>query len=275
MISQTDISRQVRSALDEDIGSGDVTAALIQPSTQARANLICREQAILCGTTWFDTVFQLLDPAIKTSWHAADGDAISAGQIVCELAGPAHSILTGERTAMNFLQTLSGTATTTRHYVNAVEGTGCKILDTRKTIPGLRLAQKYAVACAGGENHRFGLYDAILIKENHIAACGSITAAVTQARTTFPQLLLEVEVETLQQLEEAISIRVDRILLDNMSEDQLKKAVQITQSRIKLEASGGITLDNIRSIAKTGVDFISIGSLTKHIHAVDLSLRLL
>ncbi len=274
-VSTIEIEAQVRAALVEDVGSGDVTAALIPAQTRVRARLTCREHAVVCGTAWFDTTFRLLDPSIKITWQVSDAETVSPQQSLCEIEGPARAILTGERTAMNFLQTLSGTATRTSKYVAAVAGTGCKILDTRKTIPGLRLAQKYAVACGGGVNHRIGLFDAVLIKENHIAACGSITGAIHQARQQSPGLMVEVEVENLLQLDEAIAARADRILLDNMGPPTLHKAVLQNNKRIPLEASGGIDLDTINTIAKTGVDFISVGGLTKHIHAIDLTLRII
>jgi nicotinate-nucleotide pyrophosphorylase (carboxylating) len=267
------ISDQVRQALAEDIGPGDVTARLLPQDTRAEGRIISREAAILCGTGWVNEVFAQLDAALEIDWQVGDGDRIGADQELCRITGPARPLLSGERTALNFLQTLSATASRTRRYVDAVAGTGCRILDTRKTIPGLRLAQKYAVTCGGGHNHRIGLFDMILIKENHIAAAGSITAAVTTARRLDPAVPVEVEVETRQQLEEAIASGVDRILLDNMDLAQLREAVDICAGRIPLEASGGIGLETVRAVAETGVDFISVGALTKHIQAVDLSLR--
>lgn len=267
------IQQQVRLALAEDIGSGDVTAALIPAGQQFTAQLISREQAILCGRQWFDEVFRQLDQSIRIDWHVDDGDRINPAQVICSVRGPARAILSGERVALNFLQTLSGTATTAHQYVEAVKGSACRILDTRKTIPNLRLAQKYAVACGGAMNHRIGLYDAILIKENHIAAAGSIRAAVTQAKNRSPGLFLEVEVETIAQLEEAIAAGAQRVLLDNMDGTTLRQAVAINQGRLELEASGGITLDNIRETAETGVNYISVGGITKHLHAIDLSMR--
>ncbi|OGT20351.1 MAG: nicotinate-nucleotide diphosphorylase (carboxylating) [Gammaproteobacteria bacterium RBG_16_57_12] len=268
-----DISRAVQFALQEDIGSGDLTAMLIPEQSQARARVISREPAVLCGTAWFDEVFRQLDPRTEVLWAARDGDAVTPDQTLCTLHGNARTLLSGERTALNFLQTLSGTATLTRRYVDAVAGTSCRILDTRKTIPGLRAAQKYAVVCGGGQNHRFGLYDAILIKENHIHAAGSITAAIHSARHQSPASFLEVEVETLEQLQEALACPVDRILLDNMDARTLRLAVTLTARRIPLEASGSISLNNIRIIAETGVDYISIGRITKDIKAIDLSMR--
>jgi nicotinate-nucleotide pyrophosphorylase (carboxylating) len=268
-----DIDQTVARALAEDIGSGDVTAALIPAGAMADAQVISRQQAVVCGIAWFDTVFRQLDARIHIDWEVRDGDVIAPIQRLCQLHGPARPILTGERTALNFLQTLSATATQAHRYAQAVASTPAKVLDTRKTIPGLRQAQKYAVACGGCHNHRSGLYDAILIKENHILAAGSISAAVQQAQRLHPELLIEVEVENLAQLQEAIQAGAKRILLDNMNPDQLRQAVALAKGQAELEASGGIGLENIRTIAETGVDFISVGELTKHIHAVDLSMR--
>lgn len=269
-----DIEETVRRALAEDIGGGDLTAGLIARGARVRAQLITRETAILCGTAWFDEVFRQLDSGVRIDWSARDGDRLQANQILCALEGPARALLTGERTAMNFLQTLSGTATTARHYVDAVAGTRAVILDTRKTVPGLRTAQKYAVRCAGAQNHRMGLYDAILIKENHITTAGSVSAAVQAARAQAPTgTTVEVEVETLDQLREALAADADRLLLDNFSLKRLREAVAENQGRARLEASGGITLDNVRAVAETGVDCISIGAITKHVRAIDLSLR--
>lgn len=267
------LREQVARALAEDIGSGDVTAALVPEELSARASIISREAAVLCGTAWVNEVFQQIDPAIQVDWQRADGVTLQPDQVVCTLTGPARSLLTGERTALNFLQTLSGTATQTRHYVDAIAGTGCRILDTRKTLPGLRLAQKYAVQCGGGENHRLGLYDMVLIKENHITAAGSIRQAIVAARNNAPGLVIEVEVETLPQLQEALEAGVDRILLDNMDLTTVQQAVRLTAHRVPLEASGGVTLESVRRVAETGVDYISIGAITKHVHAVDLSMR--
>ncbi len=269
-----DLAATVKRALAEDIGDGDLTAGLIPRSARARAQLITREAAILCGSAWFDEVFRQLDSSVRIDWSTRDGDRLQANQILCALAGPARALLTGERTAMNFLQTLSGTATTARHYVDAVAGTRAVILDTRKTVPGLRTAQKYAVRCAGAQNHRMGLYDAILIKENHISAAGSVSAAVQAARAQAPTgTTVEVEVETLEQLREALAAGTDRLLLDNFSLKRLREAVAENGGRARLEASGGITLDNVRAVADTGVDCISIGAITKHVRAIDLSLR--
>lgn len=268
------IAETVRTALSEDIGAGDLTAGLIPAETQAQAQIITREDAVLCGTAWCDEVFRQQDSHIHVDWTCKDGDAIHSGQTLCNLRGPARALLTGERTALNFLQLLSGTATQTRKYVEAVRGTRAIILDTRKTVPGLRRAQKYAVACAGGQNHRLGLFDAILIKENHIEAAGSITAALRTAKASAPPgITVEIEVENLEQLRETLQAGANRILLDNFSVAEMKAAVREANGRATLEASGGISLSNIRTIAETGVDFISIGDITKNVSAVDLSLR--
>jgi nicotinate-nucleotide pyrophosphorylase (carboxylating) len=268
------IGDTVRRALEEDVGCGDLTANLIPADAKGRAQLITREDAVLCGTPWFDEVFRQLDKRVRVEWLAKDGDAIRTNQVLCSLEGPARALLTGERSALNFLQTLSGTATTVQRYAVAIAGTRTKILDTRKTLPGLRSAQKYAVRVGGGENHRMGLFDAILIKENHIAAAGSVAAAVRVARAAGVNAkFVEVEVENLEQLKEALAAGADRLLLDNFSLKRLREAVTETQGRAKLEASGGITLENLRAIAQTGVDYISIGALTKHLRAVDFSLR--
>lgn len=276
-----DITKQVQAALDEDLGTNtasefantDVTANLIAESKQATAKLICRERAILCGKEWVNTAFSLLDSNIKVSWHFNDGDEINSNDVICDISGNARAILTAERTALNFLQTLSATATETHRYAAAISHTHCKILDTRKTIPGLRLAQKYAVQCGGGVNHRVGLYDMVLIKENHIHAAGSIAAAVNNARDEFTTLKIEVEVENLDELQQAIDANVDRILLDNMSIEMLKDAVALNAGNIDLEASGNVTLDTISTIAETGVDYISTGAISKHVRAIDFSLR--
>jgi nicotinate-nucleotide pyrophosphorylase (carboxylating) len=263
-------------ALAEDVGPGDATAALV-PNQAVKARLICRENAVLCGRPWFDAVFGELDRTIQVRWTADEGQRLAPNQLVCELAGPAPQLLTGERTALNFLQTLSGTATLTRRYVDAIAGTRARIFDTRKTLPGLRLAQKYAVRCGGGHNQRLGLFDAMLVKENHLAAAGGIAAAVQAARVRHSELPLQVEVETLAQLDEALALGVAAILLDNFDLPGLRRAVVLRDARgsqAELEASGGITLENIAGIAATGVDRISIGSLTKHVQAVDYSLRI-
>ncbi len=272
-IIQASITPSVRLALAEDVGSGDVSAMLIQARTQAHARVLTRESMILAGQAWFNEVFAQLDPDIQIEWTAQDGDHLAAGALLCTLNGSARNILTGERSALNFLQTLSASATRVNHFVRLVNGTQARILDTRKTLPGLRLAQKYAVTCGGGWNHRMGLYDAILIKENHIAAAGGITAAVVHARHLYPDLLLEVEVENLTQLEEALMAGAPRILLDNFELDGLRQAVQLTRGQAQLEASGGVNEHTVRAIAETGVDFISVGSLTKDIQAIDLSMR--
>lgn len=262
----------IRQALAEDIGSGDITAELIPAARQAGARLICRENAILCGTAWFDAVFKELDSHIRIDWQARDGEIIQADQLLCTLSGPARPLLSGERTALNFLQTLSATATLSHRYAERVSDLPVRILDTRKTIPGLRQAQKYAVRTGGCENHRSGLYDAFLIKENHITAAGSIGQAVDKARSSHPDTFIEVEVETEMQLQQALDASVDRVLLDNHSLEQLVNAVRVTAGRTRLEASGGVTLDNVRDIALTGVDYISTGNLTKDISAIDLSM---
>lgn len=267
------IKNAVRAALEEDVGDGDVTASLFNVNQTHIAKVICREPAILSGQQWFDETFRQLDSSIEINWLKNDGDSIEKDSTICTLQGAAQAILTGERTALNFLQTLSATATLTNTYVGRIAGTTAQILDTRKTLPGMRYAQKYAVLCGGGMNHRMGLYDAILIKENHITTAGSITKAVTLAKQKFPLLKLEVEVETNQQLEEAITTEADTILLDNFSLSKLEAAVNINNDRKKLEASGNISLENIREVAKTGVHFISIGAITKHIQAVDFSMR--
>jgi len=269
-----DIPETVRHALAEDIGAGDLTAALIPGTTPAVASVISRENIVLCGTAWFGEVFRQLDPTIRVSWQARDGAAIQPGQVLCRIAGPARALLTGERTALNFLQTLSGTATRAKRYADAVKDTGAKILDTRKTLPGLRTAQKYAVTCGGCHNHRIGLFDGILVKENHIMAAGSLTAAVQKAKAiAVGNIMVEIEVENLDELREALAAGAKRLLLDNFDLATLRAAVQETRGRAELEASGGITFENIRAIAETGVDFISIGDLTKNVQAADLSMR--
>ena len=265
------IQRMVTQALEEDIGNGDLTADLVPANDTSSAYVIVRESAILCGQDWFNEVFRQLDNTITIDWQFDDGASLASNQQVCTLSGNARALLTGERTALNFLQTLSGTATTTAEYVKILQGLNTRFLDTRKTIPGFRAAQKYAVRCGGGQNHRMGLYDAILIKENHIAAAGSILAVVENARRQ--SVAIEVEVENLQQLEEALAAGVDSVLLDNFSLDDLRKAVKMNQGKTKLEASGGIDKASLRSIAETGVDYISIGALTKHLRAIDFSMR--
>lgn len=271
-----DIPAQVARALAEDIGSGDVTAVLVPGDCVARATLITREAMVLCGTAWVDETFRQLDASIAVTWRARDGAELAAGSTLCEISGPARAILTGERCALNFLQTLSGTATTTRHYAGAVAGTGCFILDTRKTIPGLRLAQKYAVRCGGGRNHRMGLHDMVLLKENHIIAAGSITAAIAAARANSPGIPVEIEVESLGEFREALPARPDVIMLDEFSLADMRTAVterNAAASGVRIEASGGVSLASVRAVAEAGIDYISIGALTKHLDAIDLSLR--
>ncbi|NMG04012.1 carboxylating nicotinate-nucleotide diphosphorylase [Azoarcus taiwanensis] len=269
-----EIQRNVAAALAEDVGTGDLTAQLIPEGTDARGRVITREPAVLCGSAWFDFTFEALDPTATVLWHARDGDLLEPGQPVCDIVAGARSLLTAERTGLNFLQLLSGTATVTRRFVDAVAGTEARIVDTRKTLPGLRLAQKYAVAVGGGLNHRIGLYDGILIKENHIIAAGSIAAVMDRARQLAPSnVFIEIEVETLAQLEEALAAGAEMVLLDNMDLDTMREAVRINKGRAQLEASGGVDLERVRGIAETGVDRISIGSLTKDVRALDLSLR--
>jgi nicotinate-nucleotide pyrophosphorylase (carboxylating) len=272
-----DLAEQVDAALREDIGSGDVTAALVPAAQEVRGALITRESAVLCGRAWADETFRRLDERVRLSWHAGDGDLLSPGQVVFDIAGPARAVLTGERTALNFLQLLSATATAARAFADAVAGTGCRVLDTRKTLPGLRTAQKYAVRCGGGDNHRIGLYDRVLIKENHIAAAGSITKAIAAARRSAPGITVEVEVESLAEFEEALLAKPDIVMLDEFSQADMKAAVARNQARgrqVLLEASGSVSIETVRSIAETGVDYVSVGSLTKHVRAIDLSMRL-
>ncbi len=268
-----DPNPSVALALAEDVGSGDLTAALIPEQAQAEATVISRENAVLCGTAWFDAVFRQLDPGVTVAWQATDGERVAPDQLLCTLRGPARVLLTGERTALNFLQLLSATATLARRYADCVAGTGATILDTRKTLPGLRLAQKYAVRCGGCQNHRIGLFDAVLIKENHIMAAGSIGKAIATARHLHPGVKVEVEVESLAELAEALQAQPDIIMLDNFDRAGMVEAVRITAGRVKLEASGNVNFDTVRAIAETGVDYISIGGLTKDVRAVDLSMR--
>jgi nicotinate-nucleotide pyrophosphorylase (carboxylating) len=273
-----DLGEQVAAALREDIGAGDVSAALVAASQQVHGRVITREAAVLCGCAWAQETFRRLDPQVRLTWHASDGAQLAPGQLLFEIAGPARPVLTGERTALNFLQLLSATATAARRFVDAVAGTGCRILDTRKTVPGLRSAQKYAVRCGGACNHRQGLYDLVLIKENHIAAAGSIGAAIATARTASSGLRIEVEAEDLDQLRQAVEAHADVVLLDNFELEQLRAAVAFNRAHLHpvlLECSGGVTLENVRRLAETGVDFISVGALTKHVQAVDLSMRIL
>jgi len=271
------IEQMVSQALTEDVnsvdGGVDITAELISVQQNVKASLICREQGILCGQDWFAEVFKQLDASVEINWSAKDGDQLTADTEICQIQGPARAILTGERSAMNLLQTLSGTATSTSHYVAKLKNTHCRLLDTRKTIPGFRLAQKYAVTCGGGHNHRIGLFDAFLIKENHILACGGIHKAVQQANSNHPEHPVEVEVENLRELEQALAAGADVIMLDNFSNDDKITAVKLTAGKAALEASGDITLETIEDVAKTGVDYISVGAITKHIKALDLSLR--
>lgn len=259
--------------ITEDVGPADMTAQLIPESQWANANVITRDPAVLCGVAWVDEIFRRLDSRVNLNWLAADGDRLEVGQCFLTLEGPARSLLTGERAALNVLQTLSATATTTRHYVDLLEGTDVRLLDTRKTLPNMRLAQKYAVTCGGGHNHRIGLWDAFLIKENHIAACGGIAAAVEEARKLASDLPLEVEVENFEELDQALAAGADIIMLDNFSLDELREAVKRNASRTTLEASGNVDDTTLRAIAETGVNCISSGALTKDIKAIDLSLR--
>jgi nicotinate-nucleotide pyrophosphorylase (carboxylating) len=268
---RTLIESQVRAALAEDVGTGDLTAALLPSRQQAQVELITREAAVLSGSAWFDAAFRLLDGSVTLHWEAHDGERISAGQRLCVLTGPTRTLLTAERTAINYLQTLSGTATRARAYAQAVAGLPVRVLDTRKTLPGLRIQQKYAVRCGGCHNHRMGLYDAILIKENHILAAGSISAALQAAQNANPGV--EIEVEGLAELAQALNADARLILLDNFSLTELREAVVVNAGRAQLEASGGVTLSTIRMIAETGVDRISVGDLTKDVTAVDLSMR--
>lgn len=269
------ITENVAAALREDIGSGDLTAGLIPEGQGARARIITREAAVVAGTAWVDEVFRVLDPRVEVSWQVRDGDRVAADQVLFELQGPARALLTGERSALNFLQLLSGTATRCRHYADLVQTTSVKLLDTRKTLPGLRRAQKYAVTCGGCYNHRIGLFDAFLIKENHIAACGGIAQAVVTARQLAPGRPVEVEVENLHELEQALTAGADIVMLDELSVADMRTAVALTAGQAKLEASGGVNQDTLLNIAQTGVDYISIGTLTKDVKAIDLSMRVL
>ncbi len=264
---------EIKNFLNEDIGSGDITASIISNDRQAKATVITREPMVLCGQAWFDAVFKALNSDISIHWFFADGDSVAENTVLCELKGAAKDLLTGERTALNLLQTLSATASVAKCYADAVLGTQCKVLDTRKTIPGLRNAQKYAVTCGGCVNHRTGLYDGVLIKENHIIAAGSIALAISSARK-ITDVLVEVEVESLDEYQQALAAKPDRIMLDNFSLAEMVQAVNLNKGNIELEASGDITLDNIRKIAETGVDYISIGALTKHVNAINLSMRI-
>ena len=271
------VTEQVAAALREDIGPGDLTAALVPPRQRVRGQIVTREAAVLCGRPWAEACFRQMDPQVHLDWRADDGAHLAPGQALCDIAGPARAILTAERTALNFLQLLSATATATSRFVAAVAGTGCTVLDTRKTLPGLRSAQKYAVRCGGALNHRMGLYDMVLIKENHILAAGSIAAAVDAARAIASGTRIEVEVESLAEFEQALDAGADLVLLDDFSLEDMATAVARNRARgrlARLEASGSVTLESVRAIAATGVDFVSVGALTKHVRAVDLSLRL-
>jgi nicotinate-nucleotide pyrophosphorylase (carboxylating) len=277
-LSQAQIDADVARALAEDMGSGDVTAALL-PDTDDIAYLLCKQDAVIAGRPWFDACHRALDPHVRIDWRVSDGDPVAAGTVLATLAGRSRALVSAERTSLNFLQTLSGTATTTAQHVAAVAGTGTRILDTRKTLPGLRLAQKYAVRCGGGENHRIGLFDTVMLKENHVRAAGSITAAVAEARRQQPTLPLVVEVEDLEQLREAMAAGCERILIDDFEPALRREAVRIARSvpaaqRIPLEVSGSVGLEGLRAVAEDGVDCISIGALTKHVRAIDLSLKL-
>ena len=267
------IAEDVACALAEDLGSGDVTAALL-PDVADIAYLLCKEEAVVAGRPWFDACHRALDSEVAIEWRVQEGERVRAGTVLATLSGRARALVSGERASLNFMQTLSGTATTTAAYVEAVRGTRAKILDTRKTLPGLRLAQKYAVRCGGGSNHRIGLFDTVMLKENHIRAAGSLTAAVRAARAAQPALPLVVEVENLAQLEEALEAGCDRILIDDFDAATRREAVRIADGRIPLEVSGGVSLETVRGIAEDGVDCISVGGLTKHVHAIDLSLKL-
>lgn len=272
-----DLGTQVQAAIREDVGTGDVTAGFVPQSQTAHGRVITREAGVMCGRPWVEEVFRQLDSSVRLSWHADDGERIAPNQNLFDIEGNARSILTGERSSLNFLQLLSAVATESRRYVDAVAGTGCTILDTRKTLPGLRTAQKYAVLCGGASNHRIGLYDMVLVKENHIIAAGSITRAIESARRQVPGLKVEVEVETMNQLAEAIAAKPDIIMLDNFDPADMRKAVAFNREHgrhAKLEASGSVSLETVRSVAETGVDFISVGALTKHVRAIDLSMRL-
>ena len=274
MITAEYIAKVVTQALAEDVANGDITAELIGADVQASGRIVTREDGILCGTTFALEAFQQIDPSCHVEWAAQDGDAIAADSLVCTLSGPARALLTGERTALNFLQLLSGTASTAGQYAARVAHTKVKLLDTRKTVPGLRLAQKYAVTCGGCYNHRIGLFDAFLIKENHISAAGGIAEAVAAARNVAPDKPVEIEVENEAELEQALTAGADRIMLDNFTLAALRDAVSLTAGRAELEASGNVTDETLVAIAETGVDFISIGALTKHVRALDLSMRI-
>jgi nicotinate-nucleotide pyrophosphorylase (carboxylating) len=272
-----DLTRQVAAALREDIGSGDVTASLVPETQRVHGQVLVREAAVLCGTPWASETFRQLDDRVTLQWRANDGEPVQPGDVILRLEGPARPILTGERTALNFLQLLSGTATAARRFVEAVSGTRCVVIDTRKTLPGLRTAQKYAVRCGGAQNHRMGLYDMVLIKENHIAAAGSLSAAIGAARRAAPGVRIETEVESLEELAEAFAAHPDIVMLDDFTLEDMRTAVERNRALgapVKLEASGSVSLETVRAIASTGVDFVSVGSLTKHVRAIDMSMRL-
>ncbi|WP_024850866.1 carboxylating nicotinate-nucleotide diphosphorylase [Hydrogenovibrio kuenenii] len=268
-----DLEKNVQAALEEDIGSGDLSASLIADNQQAKARIITKEDAVICGRPWFDAVFNHLDSAIEITWHCNEGDQVKAGSLLCELNGNAKTLLSGERSALNFLQTLSATATETASYVTQLKNSHTQLLDTRKTLPGLRLAQKYAVHCGGGKNHRIGLYDAILLKENHIMAAGGIHNAVTSAKQHYPEIMVEVETETLDEVNQALSAGADIIMLDNFNLEMIHEAVALNNKLAKLEVSGNVELDQLAILAVTQVDYISTGAITKHIRAIDLSMR--
>ena len=277
LLPPADLDAQVSAALREDVGRGDVTAALVPPEQRVRGQIVSREAAILCGQPWVEACFRQLDPQIRLTWHLPEGATLAPGARVCTVEGAARGVLTGERTALNFLQLLSGTATAAHRFAQAVAGTGCTVLDTRKTLPGMRNAQKYAVRCGGAANHRMGLYDMVLIKENHILAAGSIGAAVGAARRLAAGVRIEVEVESLEELEQAFAAAPDIVMLDEFSLEDMREAVARNRARgrpVQLEASGSVSLESIAEVAATGVDFISVGALTKHVRAVDLSMRL-
>ena len=269
----SNIPQSVRTSLEEDMGTGDVTADLIPLDETSKATIICRDDAVLCGSAWLDETFRQVDDSVIAQWYFKDGDVVEKNSVLCRLRGTSRSLLSGERVALNFIQLLSASATATHAYVKAIGGTDARILDTRKTIPGLRLAQKYAVVCGGGDNHRIGLYDRVLIKENHIMAAGSITRAVAQARLLHPSLLVEVETENMDEFLEASKAGADIIMLDNFTLDTMQRAVEMNEGQVKLEASGGVNLDTVCAIAETGVDYISVGEITKDVKAIDLSMR--
>jgi nicotinate-nucleotide pyrophosphorylase (carboxylating) len=271
--AEADIAADVARALAEDLGTGDVTAALLEDADDV-AYVLCKEPAVIAGRPWFDACIRALDPAARIDWRVAEGERVAAGTVVCTLAARRRALVSGERTGLNFLQTLSGTATRTAEYVAALAGTRTRVLDTRKTIPGLRQAQKYAVRAGGGVNHRMGLFDAVMLKENHVRAAGSLTAAAAQARARFPSLPLIIEVETLDELRQAIAAGCSRILVDDFTPADLREAVRIADGRIPLEVSGSVSLERLGEIAATGVDYVSVGALTKHVHAIDLSMKL-